>query len=88
MSPMDPDSHNIDIEAKYQRRLLDMTPAERFERMHALLHWVRDLYARQLQEQLGAVSPERPKWEVALRMYGSDPRTRALIEPKLQDDST
>jgi hypothetical protein len=48
--------------------------------MHALLHWVRDLYARQLRDKLGNVSDERIKWEVALRQYGSNRTTRELIE--------
>jgi hypothetical protein len=74
-----------DIEEIYRRAIDAMTPAERLQRVHHFLNWTRNLYARQLREQLGDVSEERLKWEVALRMYGGDRRTRSLIERKLQD---
>ncbi|MFO1096493.1 MAG: hypothetical protein U0992_24775 [Planctomycetaceae bacterium] len=74
-----------EIEEIYRQRVDAMTVAEKFERMHALLYWARDLYARQLREELGDVSEERLKWEIALRQYGSDMRTRRLIEQRLQD---
>lgn len=73
------------VEDTYRRAVDAMTPAQKFARMHSLLSWVRDLYARQLREHLGDVSDERLKWEVALRQYGSDRRTRELIERKLRD---
>lgn len=69
----------------YRQAVDAMTPAEKFARLHALLNWARDLYARQLREKLGDVSEERLKWEVALRQYGFDRRTRELIERKLED---
>lgn len=74
-----------EVEEAYRRAVDAMTPAEKFARMHSLLSWARDLYARQLRQQLGDVSDERIKWEVALRQYGSDRRTRELIERKLRD---
>ncbi len=73
------------VEEVYQQRIAAMTPAEKFRRMHEMLFWVRDLYARQLREKLGDISEERLKWEVALRQYGGDRRTRELIEGKLRD---
>ena len=73
------------VEDAYWQAVDAMTPAEKFARMHALLSWARDLYARQLREKLGDVSEERIKWEVALRQYGADPRARELIERKLRD---
>lgn len=73
------------VEDAYRQAVDAMTPAEKFARMHALLNWARDLYARQLREQLGDVSEERLRWEVALRQYGFDRRTRKLIERKLED---
>lgn len=73
------------IEDTYRRSVAEMTPAQKLRRMHDMLHWVRDLYARQLREQLGNVSEERLKWEVALRQYGGDERTRRMIEGKLRD---
>jgi hypothetical protein len=73
------------VEDAYRQAVDAMTPAEKFARMHALLYWARDLYARQLRDKLGDVSDERIKWEVVLRQYGSDRRTRELIERKLRD---
>lgn len=73
------------VEDAYWQAVQAMTPAEKFARMHALLNWARDLYARQLREKLVNVSDERIKWEVALRQYGFDRRTRELIERKLED---
>ena len=73
------------VEDAYWQAVDAMTPAEKFARMHALLNWARDLYARQLRERLGDVSDERIKWEVALRQYEFDRRARELIERKLQD---
>lgn len=73
------------VEDAYRQAIDAMTPAEKFARMHALLNWARELYARQVRAELGNVSEERLKWEVALRQYGSDPSSRALIEEKLRD---
>jgi hypothetical protein len=73
------------VEDAYRQAVEAMTPAEKFARMHALLNWARDLYARQLREKLGDVSQERLRWEVALRQYRSDRRARELIERKLED---
>jgi hypothetical protein len=76
------------VDDVYQQRIAAMTPAEKFRRMHELLYWMRDLYARQLKAKLGDVSEERRKWEVALRQYRGDPRTRELIEQRLRDVPT
>ncbi len=73
------------VEDAYRRDIDAMTPAQKFARMHAMLNWARDLYARQLKEELGDISEERLKWEVALRQYGSDRGARELIERKLRD---
>ncbi len=73
------------VEEVYQQRVAAMKPVEKFARMHGLLHWVRDLYSRQLREKLGDVSEERLRWEVALRQYGGDRRARELIEQRLRD---
>jgi hypothetical protein len=73
------------VEDAYWEAVSAMTPAEKFARMHALLNWTRDLYARQLREELGDVSDERLRWEVALRQYRFDRRARELIERKLED---
>lgn len=73
------------VEAGYQRSIEELSPAQKLARVHSLLAWARDLYARELRAQLGDISFERMRWEVALRFYGSDPQARALIERKLRD---
>ena len=73
------------VEDAYRAAVDAMTPSQKLARMHGMLHWVRDLYARQLRAELGDVSEERLKWEVALRQYGGDRRTRELIERRLRD---
>jgi hypothetical protein len=40
------------VEDAYRAAVDAMTPAEKFARMHVLLHWARDLYARQLRAEL------------------------------------
>ena len=74
-----------EVEELYQQAVDALTPAQKYARMHALLNWARDLYARHLREDLGDVSEERPKWEVALRQYGGDRRTREMIGQRLRD---
>jgi len=48
-----------------------------------MFHWSRAIVERRVLAELGPMSPERLKWEVALRQYGADPRTRAMIERRL-----
>ena len=72
------------IEKHYQARLQALTPAQRVERAAAMFAWTRDMLARQIVAQLGDMSDERLKWEVALRLYGSEPAVRAMIENRLQ----
>jgi hypothetical protein len=83
MSDMDPCT--VDVEEHYRQAVDAMTPAQKFARMHALLFWVRDFYARQLRDELGEVSDERLRWEVCRRLYSGDRRARELIERKLRD---
>jgi hypothetical protein len=68
------------IEVEYRRRIDSMSISERVQRAEALLSWVRGFVARQILAERGPLSDERLKWEVALRQYGADPATRALIE--------
>jgi len=79
------ETENSLVEDAYRAAVDAMTPAQKFARMHAFLHWVRDLYARQLREELGDIPDERLKWEVCLRLYCGDRRARELIEGKLRD---
>jgi hypothetical protein len=64
-----------------------LSPKERVARCAALLKWTRDLLARRAISELGAMSDERLKWEVARRMYGADPVARAIIDRRLADVS-
>ena len=73
------------VEQAYLERIDAMSPKERVARCAAMLRWARRCIARQIEAQRGPISDQRLKWEVALRMYGADPRARATIERKLAD---
>lgn len=75
------------IESQYQTRIDSMTPAERVARSAAMFAWTRNQIARQIVAEWGAVDPESLKWMVALRLYGSEPVVRKIIERKLADVS-
>lgn len=64
-----------------------LSPVERMERCAAMLKWSRDMLARRIVEEAGPMSAEQLKWEVAKRMYGADPKARAMIGRKLADVS-
>ena len=71
------------VETEYQRLVAAMTPAQRIERSINLLAWAREVTGRRIIEDLGEMSDERFKWEVALRHYGHEPVMRRLIEREL-----
>lgn len=75
------------VEHQYDLRMDALSPQERIARSVAMLKWTRDLLARQVTAELGAISDERLKWEVAKRLYGADPTTRAMIDQRLEDVS-
>ena len=75
------------VEQQYNSRMDALSPQERIARCAAMLKWTRDLLARQVIAELGAISEERLKWEVARRMYGSDPTAKAIIDQRLEDVS-
>lgn len=53
-------------------------------RVEAFLAWTRNLIARQVRAALGpSVADERIRWEVALRMYESDPVVARLIREQI-----
>ena len=73
------------VEDAYEQALDAMPPAQKMARVEAYLSWTRNLIARQLQKSLGpAVSEERLRWEVALRMYESDPGVARLIREHMR----
>lgn len=78
---------SLNVERQYTSRMDALSPQERMARCAAMLKWTRDLLARQIIAELGAISDERLKWEVAKRMYGSEPAARAIIDQRLEDVS-
>jgi hypothetical protein len=72
------------IENEYQARLSAMSPAERVARSAAMFQWTRDVLAGQITAEMGEMPAERLKWEVALRLYASEPSARAMIEERLR----
>ena len=73
------------VEQQYNSRMDALSPQERIARCAAMLKWTRDLLARQVTEELGPLSDERLKWEVARRMYGSESTAKAIIDQRLND---
>ncbi len=68
------------VEDAYQQALDAMPGTQKMARVEAFLAWTRNLITRQVQATLGpSVSDERIRWEVALRMYESDPAVARLI---------
>ncbi len=72
------------VEDQYQLAINRMTSAEKLARMQDMFNWMRDLYLRQAKAKFGDACPERLKWEVALRIYDSDPAIKKLIEEHIQ----
>ena len=75
------------VELKYQQGIAALTPAQRVARSAALFAWTRDQIARQIVAEHGDIDSESLRWHVALRLYGSEPSVRHLIERKLSDVS-
>ena len=60
---------------------------ERIARAMAMLQWAREMLARQIVTELGDVSEQRLRWEVAARLYGLDDPVHKLIQTRLEDVS-
>ncbi|MBC8355602.1 MAG: hypothetical protein H8E66_26790 [Planctomycetes bacterium] len=73
------------VEQQYQSRMDSLLPKQRVARSQAMFRWTREMIGRQILRESGTMSPERLKWEIALRQYGSDPITRAMIERELKN---
>ena len=69
-------------EQKYADRVSRMSPAEKIERAEALRRWSRELIVRSIRSQRPEISEAELRWELALRLYGSDPRFRAWAEER------
>jgi hypothetical protein len=68
------------IDEAYAVAIDRLTPAEKIARSMAMLDWSRRWIGRQIIAERGPLSAHRLRWEVALRLYGSEPATCRLIE--------
>lgn len=68
------------IEERYRAEIDRLAPRERIARGFAMFDWARGWIGRQIEAERGALTKERLRWEVALRLYGSEPGARQLIE--------
>ena len=78
---------NWTVEQEYQSRMAALTPAERVERSVAMFNMTRESIGRQVIAELGDISYDRLRWEVALRMYASEPAICEMIRERLNDVS-
>ena len=60
---------------------------ERVARAMAMLQWAREMLARQVVSELGSISEEQLRWEVAARLYGLDDPVQKAIQTRLADVS-
>ena len=70
----------VNIAEEYRTRVGAMTPLERVRRAESLFVWSRALLARSVVAAQGSLPDDQIKWEVALRQYGMDRRSRRLID--------
>jgi hypothetical protein len=75
------------IEQLYQSAIDEMSPKERVARSVELFNWSREFIGRQTRFENPTVSEERLKVLVALRIYGSEPNMKKLLQGKLADVS-
>jgi len=72
------------IEAEYQRRIREMSPAERVARGVAMFEMTRQSIARRIVARLGELSADELKWRVAMELYGHENETlRRLIQEQI-----
>lgn len=76
-----------DIDARFLEAQDALSIPGRVGRACALATWARDLIERQIISQEGPLPPPALKLKVALRLYGSDPASRSLIERALRHAS-
>lgn len=72
-----------ELEARFLAVQDSLLPHVRVTRAAAMFAWARDLIGREIVARTGPVSDARLKWEIALRLYGSDATSRAMIQPML-----
>jgi hypothetical protein len=57
-----------------------MSIVERVRRSEELFNWSRDYLARSIVATRGPMPDDELRWEVALRLYGTSPAMRELID--------
>ena len=72
-----------DLEAQFRAVQDSLPPHVRVARATAMFAWARDLIGREIVARNGPLPDARLKWEIALRMYGSDAACRTLIQRML-----
>ncbi len=70
----------MDVEAEYRRQIAGLSAAERMRRAQRLLLWSREVLRREILARTPPPDERELRSAIALRLYGSDPRMRALIE--------
>ena len=76
----DCDDPITDVESEFRARVAAMSPAERIRRAEELFRWSRDWIVRSIRAP-GVHVPEKVlRRQLALRLYGADPRFRRLLE--------
>jgi hypothetical protein len=73
-----------DIDARFLEAQDALAIPQRVGRAFALAAWARDLIERQIISQEGPLPTPALKLKLALRLYGSDPASRSLIEQALR----
>ena len=71
---------HFSIDETYTAAIDRLTAVEKVARSMAMLDWSRRWIGRQIVAEQGPLPDERLRWEVALRLYGSEPATCRLIE--------
>ncbi|ANM29690.1 hypothetical protein ABI59_09005 [Acidobacteria bacterium Mor1] len=66
----------------YAKRVAALTPAEKVRQAEALRLWSREYLKRTILRETPGISGEELRWELALRIYGSDPKFRAWAEER------
>ena len=76
-----------EVELEYRRRVAAMSIQEKIARTAAMLAWTRQQMAARIRIEQPQLSDEQLKWQVALRLYESEPAVVAMIEMHLANVS-
>ena len=70
----------LPIEKLHQSAIDEMSPKDRIARSMELFNWSREFIARQIRAENEDASIESIKLQVAIRMYGSEPGMKKILE--------